>query len=252
MRHDLSDDPAVISLADLLKMPIPEVVGRLHAFWSWADMQTADGHAGVTLAWLNERFGRDACVTLSASRERNECVTGAPLTFGEALVKVGWLTVTDDGIQVPHFDHYMSQSAKRRLLTARRNQMYRAKKVSEKRDATVTQRASPQNRREENTDLKAQPLAHAAGNGTVLGERAGLSGLELGLTGKTLADARAIAYHLAAWKTNGEMAASIRRTLEDRPEKSGRIRQLCEQTASTKRRSPAGYLRRLMANEGLI
>jgi hypothetical protein len=101
LRHDLPEDPAVISIAAALGIEEDCVVGKLHRFWSWADRQTVDGNAtSVTVAWLDRYVG----------------VAG----FAQALVEVGWLTTTSEGLRVPKFEKHISESAKRRALGARR------------------------------------------------------------------------------------------------------------------------------------
>jgi hypothetical protein len=50
MRHDLTDDPAVIKLAETTTcVDECHVVGVLHKLWCWVDRQSRNGHAlGVT------------------------------------------------------------------------------------------------------------------------------------------------------------------------------------------------------------
>lgn len=126
MRVDLRDDPDVIGIAAATGLDEDTVVGKLHRIWSWADQQTANGNAhSVTRKWLDRYIG----------------VTG----FAEAMEKVGWLTVMDDGIQIPDFDTHNGQSGKRRALTAKRV----AKKRSAKCNAPSVTSALPEKRREE-------------------------------------------------------------------------------------------------------
>lgn len=107
MRHDLAEDPAVIQIAAGCKLDVDCVVGKLHRFWSWADNQTTNGRAkGITGEVVDTLVGHQG--------------------FSEILQKVGWLTVTPEGIRVPKFNRYMSQSAKQRALTARRVAKHRA------------------------------------------------------------------------------------------------------------------------------
>lgn len=146
MRLDLADDPAVIQIAAELDLDDDHVVGKLHRLWSWASAQSRDGHACVTLASLNQRVNADG--------------------FAQAMIKVGWLAEENDGIQFTNWGNWMAQSAKARLLTARRQQKRRA---LHERDTSVT-KALPQdrtaeNRREEkkgnsnSSDLPASSLA---------------------------------------------------------------------------------------------
>lgn len=110
MRANLARDPAVIQIASTLNIDPVMVVGTLHGFWSWASQQTADGvFTGITAKWIDAEFQLPGLT--------------------EALLAVGWLAATNaqDGcnLRIPHFDHYMSGSAKARLLARRRVQRFR-------------------------------------------------------------------------------------------------------------------------------
>lgn len=130
MRINLASEPEVIALAERLNLDEDHVVGKLHRFWSWADQQSNSGNAvGVTRKWI----------------DRYMCVTN----FAAELEKVGWLTVTDDGVSVPGFDRHMSEGAKKRALTSRRVARNRAKDCN----ASSVTSALPEKRREDNTPL---------------------------------------------------------------------------------------------------
>lgn len=135
IEHTLPDKPEVIGIAETLGIDPDEVVGKLIRLWTWADQQSRDGHAkNVTLSWMN-RYIR---------------VTG----FAEAMVAVGWLRVTEDGVSIPNYDRHLSQNAKSRgdALIRKRNQ--RAKNVTEmsheKRDKGVTREKRKENREKSN------------------------------------------------------------------------------------------------------
>ncbi len=121
------DKPEVIAMADALEISEAQVVGCLAWVWSWFDSQTTNGNApSVTVAFVNRKVG----------------VAG----FGEAMLSTGWLTensAKDGGLTMPNFDRHNSKSAKKRALTAQRQQRYRN-------NAAVTPVASPEKRREEN------------------------------------------------------------------------------------------------------
>ncbi len=141
MRHDLSTDPAVITIADKTGIDEDAVVGKLHRLWSWADAQTIDGNAvGVTLSWV-DRFTR---------------VTG----FGEAMLLAGWLEEVkgqNAGICFPKFHRHISESAKERALTAKRVSSHR----NAKRNAPAVTDALPReekSREEKKEDLTPYPL----------------------------------------------------------------------------------------------
>lgn len=127
IRHDLPEDPAVISIADRLELSRDTVVGKLVRVWSWADQHLVTGDApSVTPAFV------DALVD----------VTG----FADAMSAAGWLRIEVNGIAFPKFDRHMSQSAKKRALNAKRNEQYRDRKrrSSDAENVTVpSSKASP-------------------------------------------------------------------------------------------------------------
>ncbi len=142
MRHDLPEDPAVITIAAELGLTEDEVVGKLLRLWIWADKQTIDGNArGVTVAWLDRHIG----------------VTG----FAQAVVNAGWLETNSGGIAVPKFDEHISESAKQRALTARRVARHR----NQKGNAAIVISALPreEKRREEKEEPPISPLKLPAG-----------------------------------------------------------------------------------------
>jgi hypothetical protein len=117
------DKPEVHALAEYLKIAPEHALGCLVRFWCWADQQSIDGNAlSVTDALLAR-------------------VTGVT-QFAQGLRKVGWLSGENGNLSIPNFDRHNGQTSKRRALTAKRQYRYR-------RNATVTQGASPEKSREE-------------------------------------------------------------------------------------------------------
>lgn len=106
MRADLAGDPSTLTIADELGIPIEHAVGLLHKFWCWADSQLTDGNAPTVTESRIDRFIG---------------VTG----FAKAVTKAGWLEPNGEGVHIPHFDNWMSQSAKTRLKTQRRVNKHR-------------------------------------------------------------------------------------------------------------------------------
>ena len=101
LRTNLTDDPAIISIAVTLGLDEYGVVGRLHKLWSWADQHTVDGNArSVSTAWV-DRF-------LSTPG------------FAAAMLDAGWLQCRSGGLLFPNFNRWNTQTAKQRLLTAKR------------------------------------------------------------------------------------------------------------------------------------
>ena len=112
MRTNLSSDPAVIQASRLLDCSEFKVVGLLHWIWSWADTHTEDGNAvGIDCKWINKQTDTEGLC--------------------EALVTVGWLKITDNGISIPNFASHNGASAKSRANTARRAANYTARKKIE-------------------------------------------------------------------------------------------------------------------------
>ena len=112
VRTNLAEDPRILALARRLGCDRFGIVGRLVAFWGWADKHTADGRLpGVTVDDI------DALV---------ECPG-----FAAALCEVQpqpYLIVEADGVRIPRWETWLGQSARRRLLTARRVREYRQRR----------------------------------------------------------------------------------------------------------------------------
>jgi hypothetical protein len=112
MRHDLTDDPAVVRIADILQVDEDLVIGKLHRLWSWADRQTADGTTtGISKAWI----------------DRHVRCPG----FAEAMCSVKWLIADGDSISFPSFEKHNGESAKRRSRDAIRQRVSRKTRDNE-------------------------------------------------------------------------------------------------------------------------
>lgn len=106
MRSNLWDDPRINQICDLTSKRENEVIGSLYWLWAMADQQSVDGNLkGYS----------------PASIDRKAYIKG----FSAALVKVGWLLETEDGVQVARFDEHNGASAKRRASEAKRMQFLR-------------------------------------------------------------------------------------------------------------------------------
>jgi hypothetical protein len=142
MRLDLYEDPAVAFMAEQLQVREEVVVGYLHRIWAWASRQCHGGSVtNVTLMSL----GR---------------VTSLP-NFPDLMVQAGWLEhgIGDDGrpfVRFPNWDRWMAESAKKRLLAAKRQSKKRHAGVTEssrsERDKSVTR---GEERREERDTTKS-------------------------------------------------------------------------------------------------
>lgn len=122
MRVSLRGDPAVKGIARRTGLSRFEVVGRLHAVWSWADQNLGTGNAqGVTAADLDDEAEHPG--------------------FAQAMSEEGWLKILSTGLSFPNFDRHNGKPAKERALTAQRVKRHRN-------DASVT-KPLPEKRREE-------------------------------------------------------------------------------------------------------
>lgn len=124
------DKPEVLALTERMKWVDPDTtVGKLIRLWVWFDQHTNNGYArSVTDANAFDR------------------ICGAP-GFGQALLDVGWLSITKDGATLPNFDRHNGKTAKQRALSARRMYLLRFGRNNREQhanngDESVTQSAS--------------------------------------------------------------------------------------------------------------
>lgn len=101
------DKPEILQLSSILNIPDPDtVMGKLIRVWSWFDSNSENGHApSVTNVLLDRMTG----------------VTG----FTDALVKVGWMEVTEEGFYMCNFDRHIGKGAKKRASDAERKRKSR-------------------------------------------------------------------------------------------------------------------------------
>jgi hypothetical protein len=119
MRCNLWDDPRVSSLCDITGVGEATIVGGLYWLWSTADQHSANGILpGLSARTLDRKCG----------------VPG----LGAALVQVGWLVETPDGLHIMNFNDHNGASAKSRAQTARRVANHKAG------NAEVTPEALPE------------------------------------------------------------------------------------------------------------
>jgi hypothetical protein len=107
MRSNLWDDPRIARLCDITGKKEAEVIGGLYWLWTMADVQTQDGMLnGLSTATIDRKTG----------------VKG----LGTALVKVGWVLESEEGVEIARFDEHNGASAKRRAYEAKRKQFVRS------------------------------------------------------------------------------------------------------------------------------
>jgi hypothetical protein len=121
MRCNLWDDPRISNLCDSTGEKEAAVIGGLYRLWVIADQHSEHGVLpGLTVKAV----------------DRKTCVKG----LGEALVAIGWLVETPEGVQIARFDEHNGESAKVRAQTARRVAKHKSNaQVTEK----VTQETLP-------------------------------------------------------------------------------------------------------------
>jgi len=142
MRMDLPEDPAVYRLARLTSLDRLSVVGRLYAFWAWADKHAVDGRVDG---------GSSADVDDIVSHEG----------FADAMVKVNWLEVGDEYLAIPKHDRHNGESAKERSLKNSRQARWRDKKDAEPSTPPSTKPSTREEKRRE--EKKNTPLPPAGG-----------------------------------------------------------------------------------------
>ena len=142
MRMDLPEDPAVYRLARLTSLDRLSVVGRLYAFWAWADKHAVDGRVDG---------GSSADVDDIVSHEG----------FADAMVKVNWLEVGDEYLAIPKHDRHNGESAKERSLKNERQARWREKKDEVPSTPPSTKPSTREEKRRE--EKKSTPLPPAGG-----------------------------------------------------------------------------------------
>lgn len=110
-RVDLSRRTEVLAIASESGRSRHEVVGLLVDFWGWASNETHDG-------LLKRLKLSDLCATV-----------GADESFWLAVVSVGWLIVSGDGLRIPNADHWITKGAKARLSKTKRQKGWRERDV---------------------------------------------------------------------------------------------------------------------------
>lgn len=136
MRSALTTDPDVLSIALTTNLDEFAVVGRLLAFWAWADEHLDHSHArGVTFAFVDRLVRCDG--------------------FAKAMASVDWLEATETGLNIPGYEDHLSKSAKRRGKAAKRQAGKRDRDAGDRDDShapTVTKKR-PEKEKEKEKDI---------------------------------------------------------------------------------------------------
>jgi len=134
MRMDLKAHPKVVRIASALKADRLRIIGGLYSAWCLFDNYSADGRMeGYTPEIFDEEIGLSG--------------------LAAAMISVGWLEQTSDGLVMPRFDAHNGQSAKRRAQDADRKREDRKIQNSSASEADKM-RTREEKRREENKKKK--------------------------------------------------------------------------------------------------
>lgn len=116
IRTNLCGDPAVKAMSRALKMDVFSIVGRLHAFWAWADQHTDSGAIAFTVM--------DDVDDVVDKRG-----------FASEMVRVGWLMDHESaGIEIPKWIRHNGENAKKRCTERERKSDYRRRTSQENGD----------------------------------------------------------------------------------------------------------------------
>lgn len=145
------DKPEVWKMAERLAIDADAVLGKLVRIWIWADQQTLDGNAAsVTRALLDRCAG----------------VTG----FADAMIAVGWLKATEDGVSFLHFERHNGETAKKRALTRRRVERHRSGNADSVTETPIGNAGGVTKRREEKKNNKTETETRARTRGQASAE----------------------------------------------------------------------------------
>lgn len=106
VRTNLWDDPRIGQLCELTDQGEAAIIGGLYWLWATADEHSSDGLLhGMTTRTIDRKTG----------------VQG----LGKALVTIGWLAESEEGVTIIRFDEHNGSSAKARAQGAKRQSKHR-------------------------------------------------------------------------------------------------------------------------------
>lgn len=138
MRTGLASEKATLQIIARTGLDQFQVVGRLHAVWSWAGEHTVTGEVrGVTLEMI----------------DHIACAKG----FGEAMLASEWLENSKNGVlKFPNWKKYNGKCARKRINDATRALKYRRRKRDGERDAPRDgERPTEHNITEQNVNVRS-------------------------------------------------------------------------------------------------
>lgn len=136
MRMDLKAHPKVVRIASALKADRLRIIGGLYSAWCLFDNYSTDGRMeGYTSEIFDEEIG----------------LTG----LAAAMISVGWLEQTTEGLVMPRFDAHNGQSAKRRAQDADRKREDR--KIQNSSASEADKMRTREEKRREEKDIPPNP-----------------------------------------------------------------------------------------------
>lgn len=111
MREGLELDPKTIAIANRLRISIDAVIGKLFRLWCWANRYAQrDAVQHINGLWVDSFLSQSG--------------------FAEAMVVVGWLRITETGVEFINFREHNWQEEHQKGLAAERQRRYRERKDS--------------------------------------------------------------------------------------------------------------------------
>lgn len=102
----LERKPEVVRIARALDIRTTEAAACCMLVWAWADDNTMDG------------------LVIGMAAADVSTVVGVP-GIGEAMATVGWLVVSESGVQFPNYNRHNGETCKARMLDANRKRVRR-------------------------------------------------------------------------------------------------------------------------------
>lgn len=109
LEHTTPDKPEILAIADMLGISQGDAFLACVRVWIWADLHTSTGSVPFLSPSALDKIGTQE-------------------GLGRAMIAVGWLETPpgEVGIDIPHFETHMSQSAKARAQNSKRHEVARS------------------------------------------------------------------------------------------------------------------------------
>ena len=135
MRVELAGDPAVMRLTKMTGLDRFSVIGRLHALWSWFDVNSACGEV--------EFVDADDIANVVGSRD-----------FVDALCKISWLKIKKSSAILPKFAVHNGSTAKERSQKNQRQARWRERKTVDAPPSTPVDKKTSTREEKRREDIK--------------------------------------------------------------------------------------------------